>query len=77
MVLMMMTTVMMRIPVMMVVIVMMMVIVKVDGEGDGGDGSGCDLEGVAWRIASSSMTISRAQDIAWKEVIFGEVHITV
>ena len=56
---------------------MVMVVVKVDGKGDGGDGSGCDLEGVAWRIASSSMTSSRAQDIAWKEVIFGEVHITV
>ena len=76
MVLMMMTTVMMRSPVMMVVIVMMMVIVKVDGEGDFGDGSGCGVEGVAWRIASSSMTISRAQDIAWKEVIFCDVHFT-
>ena len=49
---------------MMMVLVMVLVIVKVDGEGDGGDGMGCDVEGVAWRIASSSMTISRAQDIA-------------
>ena len=65
-----------RIPMMMMVLVMVMVIVKVDGEGDGGDGMGCDVEGVAWRIASSSMTISRAQDIAWKEVIFCDVHFT-
>ena len=51
-----------RIPMMMVAIaMMMMMIVKVDGKCDGGDGSGCDLEGVAWRIASSSMTISRAR----------------
>ena len=39
--------------------VMVMVIVKVDGEGDCGDDSGCDVEGVAWRIARSNMTISR------------------
>ena len=42
-------------------LVMMMVIMKVYGEGDGLDGSGCDVVGAAWRIASSSMTISRAQ----------------
>ena len=40
--------------------VMVMVIVKVDGEGDCGDDSGCDVEGVAWRITRSSITISRA-----------------
>ena len=40
--------------------VMVIVIVKVDGEGDCGDDSGCDVEGVAWRITRSSITISRA-----------------
>ena len=39
--------------------VMVMVIVKVDGEGDCGDDSGCDVEGVAWRKTRSSITISR------------------
>ena len=38
---------------------MVMVIMKVDGEGDCGDDSGCDVEGVAWRITRSSITISR------------------
>ena len=42
-----------------VYMVTVMVIVKVDGESDCGDDSGCDVEGVAWRITRSSITISR------------------
>ena len=39
--------------------VIVMVIVKANGEGDCVDDSGCDVEGVAWRITRSSITISR------------------
>ena len=40
--------IMVRVPAMMEVIFMIMLEVKVDGEGNGGDGSGCDVEGAAW-----------------------------
>ena len=55
--------------------VMVMMIVKVDGEGDCGDDSGCDVEGVAWRITRSNI-IYYFKDIAWNKVKFYYVHFT-